>query len=117
MVIGIDFDGTIVDDAFPEIGKVKPLAKETIGALIEKGHEVVIWTCRDYGVIKDFLDGQGWGFRDALYINENPPTLKNKYRNDPRKLGVDMFIDDKNLFTRVVDWHNIVDELKFLGVL
>ena len=30
LILAVDFDGTIVDDAFPKIGKVKPNAIESI---------------------------------------------------------------------------------------
>lgn len=45
MIIGIDFDGTCVTHAFPEVG-------EDIGAipvlqeLVERGHKLVLWTMR-----------------------------------------------------------------------
>lgn len=34
--VAIDFDGTIVDDNFPEIGELKPFAKEAINTIAKK---------------------------------------------------------------------------------
>lgn len=116
--VGIDFDGTIVDDAFPEIGRVKAHSLRVMKRLIDAGHTVVIWTCRDYGVIKPFVDEHFSNeYAQHIYINENPRGLRDKWKNDPRKVGVDLFIDDKNLFTRFVDWEIIEEELEFIGYL
>jgi hypothetical protein len=43
--LSVDFDGTIVDHAFPEIGKLKPGVKEALSRLIEK-YDIVISSCR-----------------------------------------------------------------------
>ena len=111
-VIAIDFDGTIVNDEFPNVGKLKPKSLMVIKKLINAGHTIVIWTCRDYGIIKDFVDVNFKGIQNfKVYINENPPELRHKFGNDPRKLGADLFIDDKALFTNEVDWVKIEKEL------
>lgn len=118
-VIGIDFDGTIVEDNYPEIGKVKKGAMLTLKQLANRGHKIVIWTCRDYGVIADFFNAQN--IRGLLpmnlYINENPSELRNRFGNDPRKIGADIFIDDKNIFCKDIDWDDIREELTKLGYL
>lgn len=46
MIIGIDFDGTIVTHNYPNIGQPVPGAIETIKKLIENGHKVFLWTMR-----------------------------------------------------------------------
>lgn len=118
-VIGIDFDGTIVEDNYPEIGKVKKGAMLTLKQLANRGHKIVIWTCRDYGVIADFFTAQKIkGLLPInLYINENPSELRNRFGNDPRKIGADIFIDDKNIFCKDIDWNDIREELTKLGYL
>ena len=111
-VIAIDFDGTIVTDEFPEVGKVKPKALLIIKRLIAQGHKIIIWTCRDYGIIADFLDKHFTGIHImSIYVNENPPELRRKFGNDPRKVGADLFIDDKSLFTPTINWGMIEKEL------
>ena len=45
--IAVDFDGTIVEHAFPEIGKEMLFAFETLKALQNKGHKLILWTFRD----------------------------------------------------------------------
>lgn len=103
MIIAIDFDGTIVKDAFPEVGELQPHAKEVMSELREAGHKLILWTCREdhffdkdskyltYAI--DFLEENGIIF-DA--VNE---TIYNKdwkhFHN--RKPFAHVYIDDRNL--------------------
>lgn len=43
--LAVDFDGTIVDHSYPDIGTLKPGVKEALARLIED-YEIVIWSCR-----------------------------------------------------------------------
>lgn len=116
--VGIDFDGTIVEDEFPKVGKTKRGALRTIKRIMNSGNYVVIWTCRDYGIIQEFIDKNFHPkYQFNLYVNENPPQLRAKWGNDPRKIGVDLFIDDKNIYTTKIDWSEIDEELVRLGYI
>ena len=44
--IAIDFDGTIVEHKYPEIGKEILFAFETIKALQKQKHQLILWTFR-----------------------------------------------------------------------
>lgn len=44
--LAIDFDGTIVDDAYPGIGKTKTFAFETLKKLQSEGYRLILWTYR-----------------------------------------------------------------------
>jgi hypothetical protein len=44
--ICVDFDGTIVDFAYPHIGKIKPGVKEALTRLKELGYNIIIYSCR-----------------------------------------------------------------------
>ena len=44
MVIAIDFDGTVVDHEYPEIGRLKPGAVKALKAFKKAGHQIAIWT-------------------------------------------------------------------------
>lgn len=113
--IGIDFDGTIVTNTFPSMGYVKENAKKTINNILASGNEVIIWTCRtDEKDVISFLNKNG------IYptaINENTKALLSDYRNDCRKIAVDMFIDNINIFTTEIDWYKIETELKRLNYI
>ena len=42
--LAIDFDGTVVDDAYPGIGKPKTFAFETLKKLQSEGYRLILWT-------------------------------------------------------------------------
>ena len=44
--IAVDFDGTIVEHKYPEIGKEVMFAIQTLKALQEQGHQLILWTYR-----------------------------------------------------------------------
>ena len=47
MVIAVDFDGTIVEHRYPEIGPEIPFAIDTLKMLIADSHKVILWTVRE----------------------------------------------------------------------
>ena len=113
-VIAIDFDGTIVDDKFPDFGDVKEGAKEVINELLEVGHEVIIWSCQDAEEIEHVLYRLGINY---TAINENTESMMQRWGNNPRKIGADNFIDDKGLDTTNIDWEWINFQLIARGIL
>ena len=46
LIIAVDFDGTIVTDAYPQIGKPQLFAFETLKRLQNDGHRLILWTYR-----------------------------------------------------------------------
>jgi histidinol phosphatase-like enzyme len=43
----LDFDGTIVEHRYPDIGEPLPEAFEVIKELREAGWKLILWTCRE----------------------------------------------------------------------
>ncbi len=96
LVIAVDFDGTIVEHRFPEIGDVIPGAFEVLRELQERGHKLILWTVRDgidLEAAVDFCLDHGIMFYavNQSYSNEE----FNKYIS--RKVDCDIFIDDRNV--------------------
>lgn len=95
LTIAVDYDGTIVTDAYPHNGTLKFLAKKVLKWAEYRGHTLILWTCRE-GYLLDsakwFLRKNGIRFH---YYNRNDPVLIQKYKNDCRKLGCDLLVDDK----------------------
>ena len=52
-IIAVDFDGTIVEHAFPQIGKPIPFAIETLLKLQKEGYRLVLWTVRTGKLLND----------------------------------------------------------------
>lgn len=95
--IAADFDGCIVEKAWPEVGE--PIWK-TINALKarkEQGCAVILWTSRDGEFLQDAIracDRVGLEF-DA--INKALPIHVQTYGSDPRKIYADEYWDDKGV--------------------
>jgi len=93
MTIAIDFDGTIVGHNYPNIGELKPNAKETINKWYESGHKIIIWSCRDNKEKKeaiDFLKEHGIKFHT---FNENV-KVSDDFNPYP-KIFAHLYIDDR----------------------
>lgn len=91
-IIAIDFDGTIVEHRFPEIGPLKHGADYFIKKLKQSGCRLILWTCRSGYYLDEaveFCKGLGIEF-DA--INDNIPELS--FRPWP-KIYADIYIDDR----------------------
>jgi hydroxymethylpyrimidine pyrophosphatase-like HAD family hydrolase len=46
MIIAVDFDGTVVDHRFPEVGPDVPGAVSALKELVADGHKIILWTMR-----------------------------------------------------------------------
>ncbi len=105
MIIAIDFDGTIVDHIFPDIGDIKPNAKEVINRLFDEDHYIIIWTCRyepnDVRAMMEYLAVQGIKYHA---LNQNCPNLDFSPRP---KIYADVYIDDRNLGGIPENWEVI----------
>lgn len=105
LIIAVDFDGTIVEHKYPDIGPIIPGAFEVIRELQEKGHKLILWTVRDGIDLKnavDFCLENGIMF---YAVNESYPNEEfNKYMS--RKINADIFIDDRNI-GGFIGWDNI----------
>ncbi len=56
MTIAVDFDGTIVEHRYPEIGKELPFATATLRRLIEDGHKLILWSVREGQLLDDAVE-------------------------------------------------------------
>lgn len=110
MIIAIDFDGTIVEDRYPEIGKLIDGAREVINKLYDEGYEIIIWSCRArVGKARaiEFLAKNGIKYHR---FNESSPANLKQYNNvDTRKVYADIYIDDKGLMKPLPPWSEIYE--------
>lgn len=96
LIIGVDFDGTIVEDAFPKIGKTRIFAFETLKKLQEDGHRLILWTYRSGTKLDEavkFCEDNGIVF---YAVNKSFPEEQFDYTKS-RKIYADLFIDDRNI--------------------
>lgn len=122
-IIAIDFDGTVVTHAYPEIGDdagAVPVLKE----LVANGCRLILFTMRSGSLLKE---AEAW-FRKRdipLYaVNENPK--QGRWTKSP-KVHADLYIDDSALGCPikfidgarrpVADWVRIREQLVKEGFL
>jgi len=85
LIIAVDFDGTIVEDKYPKVGKPMIFAFETLKKLQSEGHRLILWTYRS-----------GERLEEAVaFCKENGiEYYEEKYS---RKINANLFIDDRNI--------------------
>jgi hydroxymethylpyrimidine pyrophosphatase-like HAD family hydrolase len=96
LIIAIDFDGTIVEDAYPKIGKPMLFAFETLKMLQQKGHRLILWTYR----CDDRLDEAVTFCKEngIVFYAVNHSFSEEEFTNAiSRKIHADIFIDDRNI--------------------
>lgn len=109
LIIAVDFDGTIVEDAYPGIGKPVIFAFETLLKLQSEGHRLILWTYRSGAKLEEavsFCEDNGIHF----YAVNNSFPEEDYDPNISRKIHADLFIDDRN-FGGFPGWGEIYQEL------
>lgn len=96
MKIAVDFDGTIVENKYPGIGKPKLFAFETLRELQKRGTLLILWTYRSGKELEEAVDFCKKKGIEFYAVNKNYP--EEKYDSTiSRKIDADIYIDDKNL--------------------
>ena len=95
--IAIDFDGTIVEHKYPEIGKEIMFAFQTLRALQEQGHQLILWTYRTGKELDDAVEYCRRNGIEFYAINSSYPEEVFDEDYDSRKIDADLFIDDRNI--------------------
>ena len=96
LTLAIDFDGTIVEDAYPKIGKPNPFAFETLKKLQQDGHRLILWTYRYGKTLQEAVDFCKKNGLEFYAINCSFPNEEYNSKKS-RKINADLFIDDRNI--------------------
>ena len=96
LIIAVDFDGTIVADAYPKIGKPILFAFDTLKKLQSEGHRLILWTYRNEEKLEEAVLFCKKNGIDFYAVNKNFPE-ENYDEKDSRKIHADLFIDDRNI--------------------
>ena len=97
MIIAVDFDGTVVEHRYPEIGKTRLFAFETLKALQEKNHRLILWTYRAGKELDEAVEFCRQNGIEFYAINKNYPEEEYVEGEISRKINADIYIDDKNI--------------------
>ena len=119
-IIAIDFDGTCVEHEYPSVGMDVEGAVETLRALNNKGHRLILFTMRSGEKLEKAIK---W-FKDRdielWAVNENPeqkqwtesPKVFADVYNDDAALGCPiMFID--GVRRPVINWRKVREWLEY----
>ena len=93
--IAVDFDGTIVEHAYPEIGKEMLFAFQTLKELNKLGANLILWTFRTGKELEEAVEFCRKNGVEFYAVNKNYPEEAFD-ETVSRKINADIFIDDKN---------------------
>ena len=124
MTIAVDFDGTIVEHRYPEIGEEIPFAIETLKMLIKDRHKLILWTVREGKLLDEAVEWCRQRGVEFYAVNRDYPeeTLKNNPHYSRKLNTIDYFIDDRNvgglpdwgtiyrMITRRKSWEDLITE-------
>ncbi|SET11730.1 BT0820 family HAD-type phosphatase [Prevotella sp. kh1p2] len=121
MIIAVDFDGTIVEHRYPEIGEEVPFATDTLRMLIKEHHRLILWSVREGQLLEDAVNWCKKRGVEFYAVNKDYPEEMVEYNNHfSRKIKADIFIDDRNL-GGLPDWgqiyHMIHDHVSYRHLL
>jgi hypothetical protein len=96
-IYAVDFDGTLVENKWPEIGQSNRGVIAYVKAIQERGDKWILWTMRSGDPL---MAACNWCKERGLYpdaVNDNLPDLIKAFGNNPRKVYADFYIDDHNM--------------------
>ena len=103
-IYAVDFDGTLCENAWREIGKAKDTLINRMIELREEGNKVILWTCRTDDKLTNAID---WCKEHGLEfdaINENVPEILETFGTEARKIYADVYVDDRAVDLEVISY-------------
>lgn len=94
-IIACDFDGTLCENEFPNIGAPRDEVIDALKREVSLGSRVILWTCREGEYLASavkWCEQRGITF-DA--INDNIEEVKKKFNGNSRKIVATEYWDDR----------------------
>jgi hypothetical protein len=96
MIIAVDFDGTLCENAFPEIGKPIDKVINYIKQAIANGDTVILWTCRENDDLGNRLtQALDWCKDQGIEFHSVNEFCHPEWGSGGRKVCADIYIDDR----------------------
>lgn len=95
-IIAVDFDGTLCENKWPEIGEPNVVLIAYLKERQVAGDKLVLWTCRVGEILKNAID---WSTEQGIIfdaVNENLQEVLEWVGGDSRKIFANEYIDDRN---------------------
>ena len=100
-IIAVDFDGTLCENKWPDIGKPNEKIISYLKLEKERGTKLILWTCRTGKELEAALK---WSSEHHIYfdaVNRNIPEIVESFGSDEsRKIFAHEYIDDRALNIR-----------------
>ena len=109
MIIAVDFDGTIVENKYPGIGREIIFAIDTLKALNKKGHQLILWTFRSGKQLDEAVAFCVERGVELYAVNKSYPEEVFD-ESISRKINADLFIDDRNI-GGMLSWGEIYQKI------
>lgn len=96
-IIAIDFDGTLCNDCWPEIGPPHEAIIARAKRRQAQGTKLILWTCRVGQRLDEAVE---WCAARGLHfdaVNANLPEIITAYSGDSRKITADEYWDDRGV--------------------
>ena len=96
IIFAVDFDGTLCTNAWPGIGEPNLDLIARCRAWKADGHKLILYTMREGPLLDEAV---AWCRRFGIEfdaVNDNLPEMQALYRNNPRKVFANFYIDDHN---------------------
>jgi hypothetical protein len=105
MIIALDFDGTCVENNYPEVGKTLPGCIDLLKELVARGDQLILWTNRSEHCLIKAIDWFNDNGIQLSAVNHNIGwALQNIFSP---KIYADVYIDDRALGAQFDNNHNI----------
>lgn len=95
-IIAVDFDGTLCENRWPEIGEPNHEVIQYVESEQQKGAKLILWTCRAGDRLANAIR---WckEQHDLVFdaINRNIPEIAVAFGDDTRKVFANEYIDDR----------------------
>ena len=93
--VAVDFDGVLFEEAYPAVGM--PIIENIVWVrtLRQYGCRLILWTCREGEALQAALEKCFFWQLCFDAVNENLPEWQARYGNDCRKVGADLYLDDR----------------------
>lgn len=96
-ITAVDFDGTLCENKWPEIGEPNLRLIQDLIDRQKNGGRIILWTCRTE---KELMDAVLWCAKYGLIfdaVNDNLPDVKAAFSGESRKVLAHEYIDDRSI--------------------
>lgn len=102
-IIAVDFDGTLCENKWPEIGEANEDMIYYLRKRQAEGDKLILWTCRVGDMLRKAIN---WCYNYGLIfnaVNENLPEIIDSFGSDTRKIFANEYIEENNEFVEITE--------------